>query len=99
MDLKTLHPFQILNHLAIQPHPDEKELIEKMVEVICKLQPDCVMTVNPYLMYEANPIHRKVGMAALEACLFSSTKHFPLPDQDNHKTMSVKAILLRKCVS
>lgn len=73
-------------------YPDEKELTEKMVEVIRKLQPDCVMTVDPYLMYEAHPTHRKVGMAALEACLFSSMKHFPIPDQNNHETKSVKAI-------
>jgi N,N'-diacetylchitobiose non-reducing end deacetylase len=73
-------------------YPDEKALTEKMVEVIRKLQPDCVMTVDPYLMYEAHPTHRKVGMAALEACLFSSMKHFPIPDQNNHETKSVKAI-------
>lgn len=73
-------------------YPDEKDLTEKMVEVIRKFQPDCVMTVDPYLLYEAHPTHRKVGMAALEACLFSSMKHFPHPDQDNHETQSVKAI-------
>lgn len=73
-------------------YPDERELTEKIVEVIRKLKPDCVMTLDPYLMYEAHPTHRKVGMAVLEACLFSSMKHFPIPDHNNHETSSVKAI-------
>ena len=34
------------------------------------------MTVDPFLPYEAHPDHRKAGMAAVEACLFSMFPHF-----------------------
>lgn len=61
-------------------YPDEKELTEAIVEVIRRLKPDAVMTVDPTLLYEAHPTHRKTGTAVLEACLFASMKHFPIPD-------------------
>ena len=65
-------------------YPDEKDLVTKIVHVIRDLKVDCVITVDSYLKYEAHPTHRKVGQAVLDACLFSSNKHFPVPDQDNH---------------
>jgi len=61
-------------------YPDEKELTTQLVEVIRTVKPDVVFTVDPYLLYEAHPTHRKTGMAVLEACLFASMKHFPEPD-------------------
>lgn len=61
-------------------YPNEKELTQKIVEIIRRLKPDAVMTVDPTLLYEAHPTHRKTGTAVLEACLFASMKHFPIPD-------------------
>lgn len=61
-------------------YPDEKELTSQLVNVIREVKPELVFTCDPYLMYEAHPTHRKTGMAVLEACLFSSMKHFPEPD-------------------
>lgn len=74
-------------------YPDEKELTTQLVEVIRSVQPDVVFTVDPYLLYEAHPTHRKTGMAVLEACLFASMKHFPEPDASISPTVhQVQAI-------
>lgn len=55
---------------------DEYSLCRKIVAVIRKVKPEFVMTVDPFLPYEAHPDHRKVGMAAAQACLFSLFPHF-----------------------
>jgi N,N'-diacetylchitobiose non-reducing end deacetylase len=70
LDLKSTH------------YPDEFEITRQMVDVLRQAKPDVVMTVDPYLMYEAHPTHRKTGMAVLEACLFAPLKHFPVPDAE-----------------
>lgn len=54
----------------------ERELTKKIVGIIRKIEPDFVMTVDPFLPYEVHPDHRMVGMAAAEACLFSPFPHF-----------------------
>lgn len=54
----------------------EKELCHSIVGVIRKVQPQMVLTVDPFLPYECHPDHRLVGMAAAEACLFSMFPHF-----------------------
>lgn len=79
--------------LADSHYPDEKEITTQIVQVIREVKPDVVFTVDPYLLYEAHPTHRKTGMAVLEACLFSSMKHFPEPDAEIiPQTHQVKAI-------
>lgn len=55
---------------------DEKELCQKIVTVIRDVQPEFVMTVDPFLPYEVHPDHRRVGMAAAEACIFSQFPYF-----------------------
>jgi LmbE family N-acetylglucosaminyl deacetylase len=55
---------------------DEKELTQRIVSVIREVKPEFVMTADPFLPYEAHPDHRRVGMAAAEACLFSMFPHF-----------------------
>jgi LmbE family N-acetylglucosaminyl deacetylase len=67
-------------NLSDSHYPDEKEICEQLVAIIREVKPDIVFTVDPYLMYEAHPTHRKTGMAVLEACMFASMKHFPKPD-------------------
>lgn len=59
-------------------YPNEKEFVEMMTEVIRSVKPDCVVTVDPYLMYEAHPTHRKVGQAVLDACLLASNRSFAI---------------------
>lgn len=71
--------FHQLN-LSDSHYPNEKEITEQLVAIIREVKPDIVFTVDPYLLYEAHPTHRKTGMAVLEACMFSSMKHFPKPD-------------------
>ena len=56
--------------------PDEKALCQLIVSAIRKVKPELVMTVDPYLPYEAHPDHRRVGMASAEACLFSQFPGF-----------------------
>lgn len=74
-------------------YPDEKEITTQLVNIIREVKPDVVFTVDPYLLYEAHPTHRKTGMAVLEACLFASMKHFPEPDAavsvDTHQVKAV----------
>lgn len=55
---------------------NEKELTERIVKVIREVEPEFVMTVDPFLPYEAHPDHRRVGMAVAEACLFSVFPNF-----------------------
>jgi LmbE family N-acetylglucosaminyl deacetylase len=56
--------------------PSDELLCRKIAGVIRELQPDLVATCDPFLPYEAHPDHRGVGMATLEACLFSGFPHF-----------------------
>ncbi len=70
-------------------YPNEKELVEGIVKVIRELKPDCVVTVDPTLLYEAHPTHRKVGQAVLDACLFSGNNHFLEGELKSHKVHCV----------
>lgn len=67
--------FRYLNY-ADGSFPDEKALCEGIVRVIREIKPEIVMTVDPFLLYEVHPDHRKVGMAVAEACLLSPNIHF-----------------------
>ncbi|MBE3519192.1 MAG: PIG-L family deacetylase [Firmicutes bacterium] len=55
--------------------PEPPEMRPKMVSIIRKVQPDFVITLDPWLAYEAHPDHRKVSMAAVEACMYASFNH------------------------
>ncbi len=55
--------------------PDIEALREPMVKLIRKVKPDMVITLDPWLPYEAHPDHRKTSLAAVEACIYAS---FPL---------------------
>jgi len=48
-----------------------EQVRNKLVELIRKVKSDIVFTVDPYVKYEVHPDHIKVGMAALQAVLFS----------------------------
>ncbi|HHW18294.1 MAG TPA: PIG-L family deacetylase [Firmicutes bacterium] len=55
--------------------PEPETLRKSMVSLIRRVRPDFVITLDPWLPYEAHPDHRRTAMAAVEACLFAS---FPL---------------------
>lgn len=57
-------------------YADEKLLCREIVSIIRRVRPEMVMTVDPFLPYEAHPDHRRVGMAVAEACLFSQFPGF-----------------------
>jgi LmbE family N-acetylglucosaminyl deacetylase len=62
-------------------YPDEKLLCQSIVSIIRNVKPEIVMAPDPFLPYEAHPDHRKVGMAAAEACLFSPFPGFKTQEQ------------------
>ena len=71
----------------------ESEIAIKIAEVIRDIKPQAVMTVDPWLPYEAHPDHRKVGMAAVEAVTFASNPRYPYIDEKtSYDTWSVEAI-------
>jgi len=51
--------------------PDKKILVEKFIKLIRELKPDCVFTVDPFLLYEVHPDHKIVGESVSEAFFFS----------------------------
>ena len=57
-------------------YPNEQELAGRIAGVIREVEPDMVLTVDPFLPYEVHPDHRKVGMAAAQACVFSVFPYF-----------------------
>jgi len=58
----------------------EKELREKITEVIRRIKPQIVMTYDPYALYEPNPDHRTTAYATYDAVSFSQ-HHLDFPDQ------------------
>lgn len=52
-------------------YADEKLLCQRIVEVIRQVKPELIMAPDPFMPYECHPDHRRVGMAAAEACIFS----------------------------
>lgn len=60
------------------PEPDD--LRPHLVALIRRVRPDFVITLDPWLLYEAHPDHRRTAMAAVEACLFAP---FPLAYPDD----------------
>jgi len=70
--------------------PAGDSLRSRIVAVIREVKPEIVMTADPFLPYECHPDHRATGMAAAEACLFSSNVHY---DNDGiHTPWSVAGI-------
>ncbi|MCM8768640.1 MAG: PIG-L family deacetylase [Candidatus Omnitrophica bacterium] len=52
------------------------ELRGKIMQVIRKVKPEMVMTLDPFLPYEIHPDHRTVGILAAEAVVFACFPHF-----------------------
>lgn len=48
----------------------------RLGRIIREVKPDAVLTVDPWLSYEAHPDHRTTGLAAVEAAVFSEFPGF-----------------------
>lgn len=47
-------------------------LRDRLVEEVRRIQPDCVLTVDPWLPYEVHGDHHSVGLLAAQAAMFAS---------------------------
>ncbi|OFW77436.1 MAG: hypothetical protein A2201_12345 [Alicyclobacillus sp. RIFOXYA1_FULL_53_8] len=47
-----------------------EQLQHDLIRIIREQRPDTIVTVDPWLMYEAHPAHRDTGLAAAAAVLF-----------------------------
>jgi len=56
--------------------PSGAEPRDRLISIIRRYRPDLVMTVDPWLAYEAHPDHRLTGLAVAAACLFSAMPTF-----------------------
>jgi LmbE family N-acetylglucosaminyl deacetylase len=59
-----------------------QHLRNQIMRIIREVRPDVVITVDPWLPYEAHPDHRHVGMMASEAALLAK---FPLIGSEHAK--------------
>ena len=69
-----VHELIWLDHLDGGDYTVE-DVRREIMSYIRKLKPDLVLTVDPFMPYEAHPDHRKCGLAASEAVLLY---RFPL---------------------
>lgn len=51
------------------------ELRNKLIRIIREIKPDLIITIDPWLPYEAHPDHRYTGLMVAEAFLFSGLPH------------------------
>ncbi len=59
------------------------EARNKLISVIRKFKPDIILTVDPWLTYEAHPDHIATGMLAAEASFFAMLPHANSSDMKN----------------
>lgn len=75
-------------------YADEKLLCQKIVQAIRKVMPEMLLAPDPFLPYEAHPDHRRVGMAAIEAFLFSQFPGFKTGDDEDAAPWAAGGIAL-----
>ncbi|MFB5191397.1 PIG-L deacetylase family protein [Alicyclobacillus fastidiosus] len=56
---------------------DERDVVEALLPVLRRVRPEMVMTVDPWVPYEAHPDHQKVGRATAAAVLFAGNIAYP----------------------
>ena len=82
-------------------YPDAGEydyfaLRRDFLKYIRMIQPDFVLTVDPWLMYEAHHDHIQTGLAAAEAVMFAGLTKIPSGDpavDSNYKPHDIKGII------
>ena len=70
------HLVGVAEHINLD-YPDggdysEESVAVKLVDVFRRVRPDVVLTVDPWMPYEAHPDHIKTGRAVVKALLFSN---------------------------
>lgn len=78
---EAAHTLGITNQLLWLDFPDGgnlalSEVRAGITRAIRQVQPDTVMVMDPWLMYEAHSDHRCTGLATAEACLLAGFPHF-----------------------
>lgn len=68
--------------------PENNELRDECIRVIREVRPDFVLTLDPFIPYEAHPDHIHAGKTVLAACLFSSMPGFA-PGTEPHAVTAV----------
>lgn len=71
--------------------PDPKVLRRDLIRIFRTYGPDLVITVDPYLPYEAHPDHVNTGLAVLQAVLFHN---IPRVVREYRSTTSPPAVAL-----
>ncbi|GMA61598.1 PIG-L family deacetylase [Alicyclobacillus fastidiosus] len=56
---------------------EERDVMEALLPVLRRVGPEMVMTVDPWVPYEAHPDHQKVGRATAAAVLFAGNISYP----------------------
>lgn len=51
--------------------PQPEVVRESLISLIREIRPDFVISLDPWLPYEAHPDHRRASMGVVEACLFA----------------------------
>lgn len=75
--------------------PESPEMRGEIVRIIRAVKPDFVLTLDPWLPYEAHPDHRKVSMAAVEACMYAPFPHaYPEHLREGLEPWAVKGVAL-----
>lgn len=66
-----------------------EEARREVVRVLRNVNPDVVITVDPFLPYESHPDHRKTGLAVTEAVAFAGLPTF---DRESFKPTEIKSV-------
>ncbi len=56
--------------------PDSDAVRDEIIRLIRRVKPDLVMTIDPFIPYEAHPDHLRAGRLVLAAVLFAPMPHF-----------------------
>lgn len=67
----------------------EKQLETDFIAAIREIRPDTIITVDPWLPYEAHPAHRTVGLSAAAAALFSGMPNIGGDEAEPHGVSTI----------
>lgn len=56
--------------------PETEAVRDEIIDIIRRVRPDLVLTIDPFLPYEAHPDHLRTGRMVLAAVLFAPLPHF-----------------------
>lgn len=68
--------------------PETDEVRDRIIGLIRQIKPDLVMTIDPFIPYEAHPDHLRTGRLVLAAALFAPLPRFA-PGSEPHEVPAV----------